>query len=70
MAMLEHTANSRSRAEGMPDLSMREWRGPVAARFDHDRQSCRLQCSCNDLVDMCQWLTHDLGFVLATLIVD
>ncbi len=70
MAMLEPTVKSRSRAEGAPDLSSRVWKGRVAATFDRDAQSCRLQCSCDDLVDMCQWLSQDLGFVFATLIVE
>ncbi len=70
MAMLDPTVKSRSRAEGAPDLAMRIWKGRVAATFDHDTQSCHLQCSCDDLVDMCQWLSEDLGFVFATLIVD
>ena len=70
MAMLNSTIKSRSRAEGAPELSSRAWKGRVAAAFDHDRQSCRIQCGCVDLVDMCQWLGEDLGFVFATLIVD
>jgi formate hydrogenlyase subunit 5 len=70
MAMLDSTIKSRSRAEGVPELSSRGWKGQVAATFDHDTQSCRIQCSCVDLVDMCQWLGEQLGFVFATLIVD
>ena len=70
MAMLDPTVKSRSRAESMPEPSKRVWKGRVAATFDHDTQSCRLQCSCDDLVDMCQWLSQDLGFVFATLIVE
>ena len=70
MAMLNSTINSRSRAEGMPELSGRAWKGRVAAAFARDTQSCRIQCSRVDLVDMCRWLGEDLGFAFATLIVD
>jgi len=70
MAMLDSTVKNRSRAEGVPELSSRAWKGRVAATFDHDTQSCRIQCSGVDLVDMCQWLGEELGFVFATLIVD
>jgi formate hydrogenlyase subunit 5 len=70
MAMLDPIVKSRSRAEGMPELSSRVWKGRVTATFDHDTQSCRLQCTREDLVDMCRWLGQDLGFVFATLIVD
>ena len=70
MAMLNSTIESRSRAGGAPELYSRAWKGPVAAAFDHDRQSCRIQCGCVDLIDMCQWLSEDLGFAFATLIVE
>ncbi len=70
MAMLDSTTKSRSRVDGAPELSNRAWKGRVAATFDHDTQSCRIQCGCVDLVDMCQWLGEELGFVFATLIVE
>jgi len=70
MAMLNSTIESRSRAGRAPELSSRAWKGRVAAAFDHDRQSCRIQCGCVDLIDMCQWLSEDLGFAFATLIVE
>ena len=51
---------------GVPELSSTRGRDRLPPRSIDDTQSCRIQCSCVDLVDMCQWLGEDLGFVFAT----
>ena len=67
--MLERRVEQASFPERLAELWRRKWRDRVGAAFERDGQICRLQCPVKELPELCQWLTRDLGFVFATLIV-
>jgi formate hydrogenlyase subunit 5 len=70
MAMLERQVEQASPPERFAELCKRAWKGRVGAEFEQDGRICRLQCPVKELPELCQWLTHDLGFMFATLIVE
>jgi formate hydrogenlyase subunit 5 len=68
MAMLER--RTQQTPEHLAELCRRKWRGRVSTVSERDGQICRLQCPVKELPELCQWLTRELGFVFATLIVE
>jgi Ni,Fe-hydrogenase III large subunit/Ni,Fe-hydrogenase III component G len=70
MAMLdridENVGGSTSVAEHCRSL----WDGKVIATCDETARLCRLECNSDYLLEVCQWLTRDLDFTFATLIVE
>jgi formate hydrogenlyase subunit 5 len=70
MVTLERRVEQSSPPDHFAELCSRTWKGRVGAKLERDGQLCRLQCRVNELPELCQWLTHDLGFVFATLIVE
>jgi formate hydrogenlyase subunit 5 len=70
MTVLDRTVEDLSGSASLPELCSRVWKGRVAAMLDHDARICRLGCKRDDLVKVCEWLSRDLDFVFATLIVE
>jgi formate hydrogenlyase subunit 5 len=68
MAVLDQVTNANSKT--LPKLCKKLWKGKVAATLDEKRRICRLTCRADHLVQVCQWLTRDLGFAFATLVVE
>jgi formate hydrogenlyase subunit 5 len=62
--------DQRSSALDLPALCQGKWHGRVSAALDGNTGICRLRCAPGDLVNLCQWLGHELGFAFATLIVE
>jgi formate hydrogenlyase subunit 5 len=60
----------RASVPGFPELCQRQWQGRIPAVLDRSAGVCRLSCQRVDLTDVCQWLSHDLNFAFATLIVE
>ncbi len=54
----------------LAELCRRQWNDDVIATVDEARRLCRLDCSPHHLPGVCQWLTRDLDFSFATLIVE
>jgi formate hydrogenlyase subunit 5 len=54
----------------LPALARDKWQGRVGASLDGDTGICRLACERDDLAELCQWLSQELGFAFATLIVE
>lgn len=54
------------------DLSaLREkWSDRIPVLLNDDTNVCRLSCGRDDLVQVCQWVSHELNFSFATLIVE
>jgi formate hydrogenlyase subunit 5 len=52
------------------ELCRSEWRGVVVASLDETRGICRIECGTEHLREMCEWITRDLEFNFATLIVE
>jgi Ni,Fe-hydrogenase III large subunit/Ni,Fe-hydrogenase III component G len=69
MAMLDRIEDS-AQPVSLPELCESLWKGRVVATLDSDARICRLKCGHDDLVEVCQWLSQDLGFAFATLIVE
>jgi formate hydrogenlyase subunit 5 len=60
----------REPVRDFPELCRRKWPERVAVACDREAAVCRLRCDRNDLVDVCQWLSYELHFLFATLIVE
>ena len=69
MAMLERVGANVHRMQGLSELCGSLWDGKVTAAFDGG-QMTRLHCGLDHLVPVAQWLSRDLGFAFATLIVE
>lgn len=54
----------------LPALCQQKWQGRIPAALDRDAGVCRLRCERDDLLDVCQWVSHELDFAFATLIVE
>src|SRR6266702_1324703 len=70
MAMLDRTVEDSPRSTNLAELCGSLWKGRVVATLDDDARICRLKCGLDELVQVCQWLSRDLGFAFATLIVE
>ena len=71
MAMLDRIDEDvRRLGEAFPNSAARLWNGKVVATIDEAARICRLECGPDELVQVCQWLSRDLGFAFATLIVE
>ena len=68
--MPDAIVESAARSGHVAELCRRRWNGRVVATADHDGRVCRLACRREELVEVCEWLTQDLGFAFATLIVE
>ena len=60
----------RQHQQDFAELCRREWQERVRAVLDREAAVCRLRCDRSDLVAVCQWLSHELNFVFATLVVE
>ncbi|HEY7243238.1 MAG TPA: NADH-quinone oxidoreductase subunit C [Xanthobacteraceae bacterium] len=69
MAALEHIGGDAHRTQTLSELCSGLWDGKVTATFD-GRQTTRLHCGPDHLVPVAQWLSRDLDFAFATLIVE
>jgi formate hydrogenlyase subunit 5 len=52
------------------DQCRSRWRGELVATLDEARDVCRIQCGAEHLRELCDWLTRDLEFAFATLVVE
>jgi formate hydrogenlyase subunit 5 len=57
-------------ARSIAELSRILWQGRAVATADEAHRLCVLACDRDALTEVCQWLTRDLDFSLATLIVE
>ncbi len=46
------------------------WQGELVATLDEARDVCRIQCAADRLREVCDWLTRELEFAFATLVVE
>jgi formate hydrogenlyase subunit 5 len=67
--MLDPIAESSAGSCSIAQLCRRRWKGRVGAT-DHDSRVCHLACRREELIEVCEWLTRDLGFAFATLVAD
>jgi len=70
MVVLEQVVEHNSGGEGFFDLCRRTWDRRVLVSEAADARTCRLLCSPRELPVVWQWLTRDLDFSFATLVVD
>jgi formate hydrogenlyase subunit 5 len=70
MAVLECVGRDVPGSQSLPELASSLWHGKVTATLDDGAPICRFQCGLDHLVPVCQWLSRDLGFAFATLIVE
>jgi hypothetical protein len=70
MVMLEQVVEHRLEGESFFDLCRRTWDRRVLVSQTAEARICRLSCSPRELPEIWQWLTRDLDFSFATLVVD
>jgi len=70
MIMLDRIDDDDVGSASLAELCRNRWNDDVIATVDKARRLCRLECAPHHLIDACQWLTRDLDFTFATLIVE
>lgn len=60
----------RAPAAGFAALCRDKWQERITAALDSEEVVCQLRCARDDLVEVCRWLTDELGFSFATLVVE
>jgi formate hydrogenlyase subunit 5 len=70
MAMLDRIDDDATGSANVPELCRNRWQGEVEATLDEAGRTCRIDCGADRLRDVCQWLTRDLDFAFATLVVE
>ncbi len=71
MAVLDRIAdNAAAASASLTELCRSLWAGKAVVTEDAAARLCRLECGLDILPDLCQWLTRDLDFIFATLIVE
>ncbi len=70
MATLDRIDAAAAGSASFADLCRSRWQGKVVATLDEAGQICRVECTPAHLRDLCQWLTRDLDFAFATLVVE
>jgi formate hydrogenlyase subunit 5 len=59
------------RGTDLADVARRRWQGRVTASFDHSTTGlCRLETPAEDLRDVCQLLSEEMGYAFASLVVE
>jgi formate hydrogenlyase subunit 5 len=70
MAMPNRIDDDAAGSASFPELCRSRWQGELVAALDEAKRACRVECGAAHLRDVCQWLTRDLDFVFATLVVE
>ena len=70
MSSLDRTHVDTATAARLLELCRSRWQGQVVASIDETRRACRIECRAERLREMCEWLTRDLEFAFATLVVE
>jgi formate hydrogenlyase subunit 5 len=70
MAILDRIDDNLGGSASLAERCRGRWKGEVIATFDEAERLCRLECGLDNLPEVCQWLTRDLDFTFATLIVE
>jgi formate hydrogenlyase subunit 5 len=70
MAALHRTDREPVSSARLLELCRSGWQEAVVATLDETRGVCRIECGTEHLRQMCEWLTRDLEFSFATLIVE
>lgn len=53
-----------------PELCDSVWKGRIHIRGAREGEICHLDCRPEDLRRLCEWLSHDIDYVFATLVVE
>jgi formate hydrogenlyase subunit 5 len=70
MPTLDYIRDNRADSTSFPELCARRWPGEVVAMLDEAASTCRIECAATHLRAICEWLTLDLDFAFATLVVE
>jgi Ni,Fe-hydrogenase III large subunit/Ni,Fe-hydrogenase III component G len=70
MAMLDLTHDEAAGSARFLELFRSRWQGGVVTALDGAWGACRIECGVERLRDICEWLTRDLDFAFATLVVE
>lgn len=70
MAMVNRIDNNITGSASLPELCRSRWQGEVVATLDEAGRAWRVECRPAHLHDLCEWLTLDLDFAFATLVVE
>jgi formate hydrogenlyase subunit 5 len=70
MATLDRIDREPVSSESLLEQCRSQWGGAVVAALDETRGVCRIECGTERLREICEWLTRDLEFSFATLIVE
>jgi formate hydrogenlyase subunit 5 len=70
MATFDRTHVDTGTAARLLELCRSRWQGQVVASIDETRRACRIECRAERLREICEWLTRDLEFAFATLVVE
>ena len=68
--MVDRIDNDMAGSASFAALCGSRWQGEVVATLDEAGRACRVECGPGHLRDLCEWLTLDLDFAFATLVVE
>jgi formate hydrogenlyase subunit 5 len=69
-AMVDRIRDGTTGSPSLLELCRSRWQGDVVATLDQAENTCRIDCEAGRLRDICQWLTRELDFAFATLVVE
>jgi len=70
MTVLERATGEPPTLETLASYCNSAWKGRVLPDSDGAGCICRLDCGLEDLVEVCDWLVQEFGFVFASLVVE
>jgi formate hydrogenlyase subunit 5 len=68
--MVNEITDEALRSTDLVDLCESRWKGRVSAKLDAAVAACRIECGAPELRGICAWLTEEMAYAFATLIVE
>ena len=68
--MVSEIADEALRSTDIVERCESRWKGRVSAKHDHAAGACRIECRSPELLGICAWLTEEMGYAFATLVVE
>jgi len=68
--MIELNGNKTLSFADLPEVIAKRWHGQVRASLDVKEFLCLIECEASHVPDLCNWLFSELGYSLASLIIE
>jgi formate hydrogenlyase subunit 5 len=68
--MVHETTRETTRTTNIANLCNSRWKGRAIATLDHAASVCRIECHSTQLLALYEWLSEELDYTFATLVVE